>query len=488
MLKKKIGWQFDNTYSNLPQSMLSKLDPTPVKAPELVLFNHNLSKEIDLDFSQTDNEELALIFSGNQLPEGSESIAQAYAGHQFGHFTILGDGRALLIGEHIDKNKNRYDIQFKGSGKTPYSRNADGRAALGPMLREYIISEAMHNLGVPTTRSLAVVKTGENVVRETILKGAILTRVASSHIRVGTFQYALISKNKNDLKTLFDYTLQRHYPSIKKSNFSAVELLKIVLEKQINLICNWMRVGFIHGVMNTDNMTISGETIDYGPCAFMNKYDPGTIFSSIDQHGRYAYFNQPKTAKWNLERFAESLLPLINNDSKKAIEIATEVLKEFPKKYKEEWLKMMKKKLGLLGEDSKDEALIIELLSWMHQNRADYTNTFCYLMEKYEDKNEIYNEKRFTLWKKQWEERIKLNNSSFEKSLKTMHEVNPLVIPRNHLVEKALKHATENDDFNEVNELLKVLQNPFKKIPKTSIYQSTPNPNLDENYVTYCGT
>ncbi len=483
---KKIGWKFDNTYKNLSQSMFSKLNPTPVETPELVLFNHDLSKEIDLDFSQIDNKELALIFSGNQLPDGSESIAQAYAGHQFGHFTILGDGRVLTIGEHVDKNKNRYDIQFKGSGKTPYSRNADGRAALGPMLREYIISEAMHNLGVPTTRSLAVIKTGEDVVRESILEGAILTRVASSHIRVGTFQYAVISKNKNDLKTLFDYTLKRHYPNIKKSESSAVDLLKIVLEKQINLICNWMRIGFIHGVMNTDNMTISGETIDYGPCAFMNKYSPETVFSSIDSHGRYAYFNQPRIAKWNLERFAESLLPLINDDSKAAIKIATEVLKEFPEKYKKKWLEMMKKKLGLVGDDHNDEQLIIELLSWMHQNKADYTNTFCYLMKEYKQKNEVYNEKQFILWKKKWEDRFKLNNNSQEKSLKIMRKVNPLVIPRNHLIEDALKHATEMNDLNKVHKLLEVLQNPYGSISTTSVYQSTPP--LEENYVTYCGT
>ena len=486
MLKKKIGWKFDNTYSNLSQSMLSKLNPTPVKTPELVLFNHNLSKEIDLDFSQIDNKELALIFSGNQLPEGSETIAQAYAGHQFGHFTILGDGRALTIGEHLDRNKNRYDIQFKGSGKTPYSRNADGRAALGPMLREYLISEAMHNLGVPTTRSLAVIKTGEEVVRESILKGAILTRVASSHIRVGTFQYALISKNKNDLKTLFDYTLKRHYPNIKKSKSPAVDLLKIVLEKQIDLICNWMRIGFIHGVMNTDNMTISGETIDYGPCAFMDKYDPGTVFSSIDHQGRYSYYNQPRIAKWNLERFAESLLALIDNDSKVAIEIATEVLKEFPEKYKNKWLKMMKKKLGLADNNSKDEQLIIELLSWMHENKADYTNTFCYLMNEYKPKNEIYNEKKFILWKKKWEDRVKLNNNSQEKSLQIMRTVNPLVIPRNHLVEESLEYATKNNDFKKVHELIKILENPYERCSSTSAYQSAPL--SEKNYVTYCGT
>ena len=486
MYRKKIGWKFDNTYLNLSQSMFSKINPTPVKTPKVILFNHDLSKEIDLDFSEIDSKQLASIFSGNQLPNGSESIAQAYAGHQFGHFTVLGDGRALMIGEHIDKNNNRYDIQFKGSGKTPYSRNADGRAALGPMLREYIISESMHHLGVSTTRSLAVVETGEDVIRESILKGAVLTRVASSHIRVGTFQYALISKNKNDLKTLFDYTLQRHYPDIKKSESSPEDLLKIVLKKQVNLICDWMRIGFVHGVMNTDNMTISGETIDYGPCAFMDKYDPGTVFSSIDKQGRYAYFNQPRVAKWNLERFAECLLPLINDDSKIAIEIATEVLKEFSNIYKESWLRMMKQKLGLLGDDIEDEKLIIELLSWMHQNKADYTNTFCYLMGEYKKKNEIYNETKFILWEKKWENRIKLNNNSKENSLKIMSKVNPLIIPRNHLVEESLQYATEKNDLSKVNELLKILQRPYEKDSVTSIYQSAPL--IEENYVTYCGT
>ena len=486
MHKKNIGWKFDNTYLNLPQSMLSKLNPTPVKYPEIILFNHDLSKEINLDFSRVDNKELALIFSGNELPDGSDSIAQAYAGHQFGHFTILGDGRALTIGEHLDKNKNRFDIQFKGSGKTPYSRNADGRAALGPMLREYIISEAMHNLGIPTTRSLAVTKTGENVIRETILKGAILTRVASSHIRVGTFQYALISDNKNNLKTLFDYTLRRHYPSFIKSSSSAIDLLKIVLDKQIDLICHWMRVGFIHGVMNTDNMTISGETIDYGPCAFMNKYDPDTVFSSIDKGGRYSYFNQPRIAKWNLERFAESLLPLINDDTKIAIEAATEVLKEFPKIYKKKWLKMMKKKIGLVGENVKDESLIIDLLSWMHKNKADYTNTFCYLMREYSPKDEIYNEKQFMFWKKKWEDRINLNNNSFEKSLKIMRKANPLVVPRNHLVEEALNSAAEMNDLDKINKLIKILKDPYNPSSNTSSFQSPPS--SEENYKTFCGT
>ena len=285
------------------------------------------------------------MFSGNKLPIGSETIAQAYAGHQFGNFTILGDGRALMIGEHVTRDNKRFDLQFKGSGKTPYSRNADGRAALGPMLREYIVSEAMHGLKIPTTRSLAVVKTGEDIVRETNLQGAILTRVASSHIRVGTFQYALIFNEEENLKTLLNYTIERHYPFIMKKEFPVTELLKTVIEKQIALITEWMRVGFIHGVMNTDNMTISGETIDYGPCAFMDRYDPGTVFSSIDLRGRYAYFNQPAIAKWNLERFAESLIPLIDKDKKRAVEIATNIMGTFPEKYKTSWLEMMKKQI-----------------------------------------------------------------------------------------------------------------------------------------------
>ena len=484
---KKIGWQFDNTYSKLPKNLLSKLNPTPVKSPEVVLFNHSLSKEIGLDFSEIDNEKLALTFSGNQLPDGSETIAQAYAGHQFGHFTLLGDGRALVIGEHIDKNKKRYDIQFKGSGKTPYSRSGDGRAALGPMLREYIISEAIHNLKIPTTRSLAVVKTGENVIREKNLEGAVLTRIASSHIRIGTFQYACISKDKNDLKALFDYTIERHYPHIRNFKFPAIELLNIVTEKQIDLIIDWMRVGFIHGVMNTDNVAISGETIDYGPCAFMDTYDPRTVFSSIDYYGRYAFSNQPSIIKWNLEKFAEALIPLIDTDSNKSIEMAKEVLKDFDTKFKKGWFKMMRKKLGLKGEESKDENLIAELLSWMHQNKADYTNTFCHLMDDLVQKNKFFENEEFNYWKQQWKNRSKLYGNSPDKSLQTMHEANPLVIPRNHLVEEALNAATENNDLTKVKELLKILKDPYKNKSNTDYYQSTSTPGK-ERYKTYCGT
>ena len=305
-----IGWCFDNTYSKLPDPFKEKIGPIPVKNPELIILNKNLSKDLNLDFSNLDNKRISELFSGNSLPEGSNSIAQAYAGHQFGHFTMLGDGRAVLIGEHLSKKKDRYDIQFKGSGKTAFSRNGDGRAALGPMLREYVISEAMYSLGIPTTRSLAVVKTGEDVIRETALHGAILTRVALSHIRVGTFQYIAAREKKDELEILLDYVIKRHYLNIEKSKNKALDLLKVVMEKQIDLVVNWMRVGFIHGVMNTDNVSISGETIDYGPCAFMDTYDPKTVFSSIDQMGRYAYCNQPIITKWDLIKICRVFNPI----------------------------------------------------------------------------------------------------------------------------------------------------------------------------------
>ncbi|MDC0364906.1 protein adenylyltransferase SelO family protein, partial [Candidatus Pelagibacter sp.] len=293
-----IGWHFDNTYSKLSNTFKEDIKPTPVHDPELVILNEQLAADLNLDFSKIKNKDLSSVFSGNSLPDGSNTIAQAYAGHQFGHFTMLGDGRAVLLGEHLSNKNIRFDIQFKGSGRTSFSRGGDGRAALGPMLREYIISEAINALNIPTTRSLAVVKTGEKVVRENLLEGAILTRVASSHIRVGTFQYIAARQNIDDLKTLVDYTIERHYPQIKSSKTKALDLLNLVMEKQCQLVVDWMRVGFIHGVMNTDNMTISGETIDYGPCAFMDQYHPKTVFSSIDKLGRYAYSKQPPITKW----------------------------------------------------------------------------------------------------------------------------------------------------------------------------------------------
>ena len=480
-----IGWCFDNTYSRLPDPFKEEINPVPVKNPEIVILNKTLSKELNLDFSNLNEKKISELFSGNSLPAGSNSIAQAYAGHQFGHFTMLGDGRAVLIGEHLSKKKERYDIQFKGSGKTTFSRNGDGRAALGPMLREYIISEAMYNLNIPTTRSLAVVKTGEEVIRETPLQGAILTRVALSHLRVGTFQYIAAREKKNELEILLNYIIKRHYPNIQNSKNQALDLLKVVLEKQIDLVVNWMRVGFIHGVMNTDNMSISGETIDYGPCAFMDTYDPKTVFSSIDQMGRYAYCNQPVITKWNLSRFAECLIPLIDKNQKKSIELATEVINSFENKYEEKWLNMMRDKLGLFGAEDKDKFLILDLLTWMHQKKLDYTNTFCHLMDFETEKKENFKDNIFLEWKKRWQDRLKVNNNTPEKYMKLMRSVNPLVIPRNRKIEEVLNDAN-NNNIKPFKEFLEILKNPYSEQKNIKDFQIPSTSN--EKYQTFCGT
>ncbi len=481
----KINWNFNNTYFNLSKSFREDTDPIPVKSPELVLLNKKLASSLNLDFSKSNNKDLSEIFSGNSLPNGSNSIAQAYAGHQFGHFTMLGDGRAVLIGEHTTKSNTKYDIQFKGSGKTSFSRNGDGRAALGPMLREYIISEAMSSLNIPTTRSLAVVKTGEEVFREKILQGAVLTRVALSHIRVGTFQYISARQKEDELKTLFDYTIDRHFPEIKKNKNQALSLLNLLIDIQCDLVVNWMRVGFVHGVMNTDNMTISGETIDYGPCAFMDVYDPKTVFSSIDRIGRYAYCNQPAITKWNLARFAECLLPLIDKDNDEAIKIATNSINSFEEKYENKWMSMMRNKLGLFGIHDKDKPLILDLLTWMHQKKADYTNTFCHLMNNDRKKNHLYEDKHFAIWKKRWQQRLSQNNNSLEKSLELMRKNNPLVIPRNHKVEEVLE-AAEKGDLKPINKILEILDQPYSDNKDLSEYQ---NPSLSsKKYETFCGT
>ena len=481
-----IGWHFDNTYSKLPKSFLENIKPVPVKDPKLIILNKNLAEQLNLDFSKFSDTDLAKMFSGNSLPEGSETIAQAYAGHQFGHFTMLGDGRAVMLGEHLDKENKRFDIQFKGSGRTSFSRSGDGRAVLGPMLREYIISEAMHALNIPTTRSLAVVSTGEEVIREQMLPGAILTRVASSHIRVGTFQYIAATQNADDLKTLFNYTIDRHYPEIKDSKTKALDLLNLLMQKQCELVINWMRVGFIHGVMNTDNMTVSGETIDYGPCAFMDHYHPQTVFSSIDQNGRYSYNNQPRITKWNLARFAECIIPLIDQDEQKAISIATETINNFEKLYEEKWLNMMRDKLGLFGEDKDDKHLIFELLTWMENNKADFTNTFCNLMDIQSIKDPIYQNQEYLNWTAKWKKRLEKNNTGKEKYLELMRSVNPIFIPRNHKVEEALKDASENK-LETLNQLLEVIKYPYKDNGMLKEYQQ-PMSNENGNYKTFCGT
>ena len=481
----KINWNFNNTYFNLSSSFKENIEPVPVENPELILLNKELASSLNLDFSKTSDKELSKIFSGNLLPEGSNSIAQAYAGHQFGHFTMLGDGRAVLIGEHITKSNKKYDIQFKGSGKTTFSRNGDGRAALGPMLREYIISEAMNAMKIPTTRSLAVVTTGEYIIREKNLKGAILTRVASSHIRVGTFQYIAAREKEEELKILLDYTIKRHYPELINSKNKALDLLTLLIERQCDLVVNWMRVGFIHGVMNTDNMTVSGETIDYGPCAFMDSYDPKTVFSSIDRMGRYAYCNQPVITKWNLARFAECLIPLINKDQSKAIKIASEIIDTFEKKYEEKWMGMMRKKLGLSGSDNKDKYLILDLLTWMHEKKADYTNTFCHLMNLIPKKNKLYDENTFTDWKQRWKERLLKNSNTPIKYTELMRNNNPLVIPRNHKIEEVLE-AAENNDLQPLKKILEILSKPYTEQEEIFDYQSPSTSS--EKYQTFCGT
>ena len=479
------GWKLDNTYARLPENLLTKLKPTPVKDPRLILLNDDLLNSLGLFFNNK-KECAESVFSGNLIPDGSEYIAQAYAGHQFGYFTVLGDGRALLLGEQICKNGNRLDIQLKGSGQTPYSRGGDGRAALGPVLREYIISESMFALGVPTTRSLAVVSTGEKVFREIALPGAILTRVASSHLRVGTFQYAAASKNSRYLDVLINYAIKRHCPDVKNDKIPALGLLKYVVEKQLSLVVEWMRVGFVHGVMNTDNTSISGETIDYGPCAFVNSYSPETFFSSIDFGGRYSFGNQPSIAHWNMLRFAEALLPSIHQDKKTAIKIAEESLNDFSKKFDDMWLDMMRKKLGIINKKNDDKSLVDSLLSIMVSNKADYTNTFLSLVDSRFSNEKIHKNNSFISWKKNWEDRLKENNCSKEQSLILMDKNNPTKIPRNHVVEEALE-AANVADFSLVKKLIDALSLPYKKEVSDHKYQSPPTQG-DENYKTFCGT
>ncbi|AIY82952.1 hypothetical protein U729_448 [Clostridium baratii str. Sullivan] len=482
----ETGFNLENTYANLPEMFFTKKGPSHVKAPSLVKLNSSLAKELGLNIDALQSNEGVEILSGNKIPEGSIPLAQAYAGHQFGHFTLLGDGRALLLGEHITPKGERVDIQLKGSGRTPYSRGGDGRAVLGPMLREYIISEAMHALNIPTTRSLAVTKTGEAVIRETYLKGAVLTRIASSHIRVGTFQYARNWGTAEDIKKLADYTLKRHYKEIENEENPYLSLLKEVIKRQAELIAKWQLVGFIHGVMNTDNMTISGETIDYGPCAFMDTYDPETVFSSIDIYGRYAYKNQPNMAIWNLARFAETLLPLLNTDQDEAVKLAEDALSDFSEIFKNNWISGMRAKLGIFNEEASDEELIKNLLNIMQKHKVDYTNTFRALTIGDLNGLEIFNSEEFKEWYKIWQERLSRQDESKDLSKKLMKSSNPAVIPRNHRVEEALE-AAEKGDYSVMDKLLDVLINPFEYSKDQEEYAKLPKSSSCK-YKTYCGT
>lgn len=487
MKKTGSGWDLKCSYSALPEIFYTKTDPNPVSSPQLVILNEALAESLGLNVEELKSKEGIDILAGNQPANHTFLLAQAYAGHQFGHFTMLGDGRAALIGEQLDPSGKRVDIQLKGSGRTAYSRGGDGRAVLGPMLREYIISEAMHSLGIPTTRSLAVVATGEKVYRETALKGAILTRTASSHIRVGTFQFAYAKGSKLAVRTLADYTIDRHFPEVRSEENPYLSLLREVIKAQAELIAKWQLVGFIHGVMNTDNMAISGETIDYGPCAFMNIYDPKTVFSSIDTHGRYAYQNQPRIALWNLTRFAETLLALIDEDEDKAVTIAEDELNRFEALYDEEYINGMRRKLGLFDEEKEDKILIDDLLVLMQIHKADYTNTFVALALGSYENMDMFQSEEFKAWEKRWKQRLQRQDKADKDTKELMKSSNPALIPRNHLVEEALSKASDEDDYSSLCELLDALSRPYDHENAEERYKLTPKPS-SVPYKTYCGT
>lgn len=502
----QAGFDLEHSYTRLPDKFYSSLQPTPVRDPKLNIMNDRLATALGLDAGALRSEDGVAILAGNALPEGAEPLAQAYAGHQFGHLTMLGDGRALLLGEHMTPNGERVDIQFKGSGRTPYSRGGDGRAAIGPMLREYIISEAMHALGVPTTRSLAVVTTGEPVYREDELQGAILTRIASSHIRVGTFQYAAGLGDPDKLRALADYTLDRHFPKYVSADNRYVYLLQQISDRQAELIAKWQLVGFIHGVMNTDNMAISGETIDYGPCAFMDAYDPATVFSSIDRQGRYAYGQQPNIAAWNLARLAETLLPLLHEDEDQAVRMAEDMIAAFAQQVHHNWLAGMRAKLGLFNTELNDEDLIQDLLRMMQKHRADFTNTFLtFVTEKTENLRmtggaegfeslpnsgieslPMAGTEEFTQWVKRWTARLGRQQQSEAESRELMQNNNPVVIPRNQRVEEALA-AAEQGDNSVMLDLLDALSHPYDHTREQEQCYITPD-SPDQPYRTFCGT
>jgi uncharacterized protein YdiU (UPF0061 family) len=452
-----------------------------------------LAEELGLDADVLDSEEGAKIFAGNTIPEGAVPLAQAYAGHQFGGFVPqLGDGRTLLLGEVIDRNGCRRDIQLKGSGPTPFSRSGDGRAALGPVLREYLIGEAMHALGIPTTRALAAVLTGEPVFRESVLPGAVLTRVAASHIRVGTFQFFAARGEQAKVRRLADYVIERHYPELKGDANPYLGLLERVRDKQAALVARWMHVGFIHGVMNTDNMGISGETIDYGPCAFIDHYDPATVFSSIDTNGRYAYANQPKIAQWNLARLAETLVPLIDADEKRAIARATEVINAFPEQYERYWLKGMRAKLGLINEDEADLNLATGFLTAIENEKIDYTLAFRRLADGVLGQEEpvralFADPSAYDLWSGHWRARLAREAVVPLVRAQAMRRANPAFIPRNHRVEEALSVAVERADYAPFETLLNILSRPFDDQPEFASF-TEPAPEGRGCYQTFCGT
>ena len=492
---RNFGSALENSYELLPPSFYTRVDPTPVAQPRLIKFNLDLARELQLDVDGVDADTLAASFSGNLPVPGSHPLAMAYAGHQFGQFVPqLGDGRAILLGEVRDRAGRRRDIQLKGAGRTRYSRSGDGRAAVGPVLREYLVSEAMYALGIPATRALAAVTSGEAVFREARVPGAILTRVAASHVRVGTFQYFAARGDSHATRQLADYVILRHYPEVKAAQNPYLDLLRSVVVRQAQLVARWMNVGFIHGVMNTDNMTVSGETIDFGPCAFMDVYDPATVFSSIDHMGRYAYANQPAAAQWNLARFAETLLPLIDGVTERAIELATAAVTDFSREFDEQWLAGMRRKLGLFSEEAADAALIRGLLEAMHEGKADFTLTFRRLCAAAESPaaDELIAESfaepaAYRRWVEDWRARLAREPQPASEHAAFMRLVNPAFIPRNHRIEQAIVAATEQGDYALFEELSLVLSRPYAEQPSYGAYSNPPLP-AERVMQTFCGT
>ncbi len=481
-----------SSYAGLPERFFARVNPVPVAKPRLLRFNHALGMELGLDIGRLDAAALAGVLSGNVIPRGAEPIAMAYAGHQFGHFVPqLGDGRAILLGEVQGRAGIRRDIHLKGTGRTPFSRDGDGRAALGPVLREYLVSEAMHALGIPATRALAAVATGEPVFREEALPGAILTRAAASFVRVGTFQYFAARDDVDAVRSLADYVIDRHYPQAKADEQPYLALLRAVTDAQATLIARWMHVGFIHGVMNTDNMAVSGETIDFGPCAFLDVYDPEAVFSSIDRHGRYAYGNQPHAALWNLTRFAETLLPLIDGGGDRAVELAGEVLAAFSPRFSELSLAGLRLKLGLASREDGDAALAQDLLDAMHRNQADFTLTFRRLCDAAEGdagvRSLFANPREYDEWAGRWRARMTREPLEPQARAEAMRQANPAVIPRNHRIEQVIDAAVEGQDFEPFAKLSAVLSQPYRSLEGFEPYTDPPQPG-ERVQKTFCGT
>ena len=486
---------FSNSYACLPEHFFARLSPTAVAKPRLIKFNELLASELGLDTRALEPDELAAIFAGNVILPGAEPLAMAYAAHQFGNFVPqLGDGRAILLGEVVDRNGERRDLQLKGAGRTPFSRRGDGRATLGPVLREYLVSEAMHALGIPTTRALAAVSTGEIVFRDRPLPGAVLTRVASSHIRIGTFQYFAARSDMEAVKRLSSYVIDRHFPEAGDFERPTLALLQIVVERQALLVARWMHIGFIHGVMNTDNAALSGETIDFGPCAFLDLYEPATTFSAIDELGRYAYGNQPTMAQWNLARFAETLLPLLDPNPERAVEIANEAISMFTTRFQEHWLAGMRAKLGLFRNEEGDLELARALLRAMHENASDFTLTFRRLCDAAVDEKAdvnlralFANPAAYDNWASRWRSRLAAERLDLDARAQAMRAVNPAFVPRNHRVERALDAAIEYGDFSRFAELLTVLSRPYEDQAVFADYANPPD--ADERvFRTFCGT